>query len=405
MSAAELVAEHGSPLWLADVDAFRQRLAEFRACWERSWPASTVAYSYKTNRLPAFLRAAEAEGAAPEVVCGVEYELAADVVCAAEAEIVVNGPAKPEALLRRAGEGDSLVLVDSEAELDRAAAAGVRRVGLRVALASFTGATTRFGIAPERIARAARRAVRLGLSLEALSTHLVSTDFDPEASSGGAPGTSVVVAWPRPPGEHAAAARALAGLANELSREGMEIELLDLGGGLPPAPALEAVARGVAAELAAAGFEGRLLLEPGRAVVAEAVDLAFSVVSVKELAAGSRCLVCDAGTHLLPGALHSPPRIEAARAGAPSRPALVSGPLCLNVDVLHRAAVLPEVAPGDVLVARGVGAYQEVASTQFGEPRPAVVAREAGLWRPCRRAERLDDMLEREVSPEPAVEA
>jgi NADH oxidase (H2O2-forming) len=45
-----------------------------------------------------------------------------------------------------------------------------------------------------------------------------------------------------------------------------------------------------------------LLLEPGRAVVADAVDLLFTVVAVKRLADGGRCLVCDAGTNLLPGA-------------------------------------------------------------------------------------------------------
>jgi hypothetical protein len=54
--------------------------------------------------------------------------------------------------------------------------------------------------------------------------------------------------------------------------------------------------------------------------------------------------------------------------------------LCLNTDVLSPRAQLPPLKPGSVLVARAVGAYQQVASTQFGEPRPAVVAREHDAW-------------------------
>jgi hypothetical protein len=78
----------------------------------------------------------------------------------------------------------------------------------------------------------------------------------------------------------------------------------------------------------------------------------------------------------------------------------VTGPLCLNVDVLHPGAELPEPGRGDVLLARGVGAYQQVASTQFGEPRPAVLGRERGRWRVVRVAETVEDL----VGPEMGLE-
>jgi diaminopimelate decarboxylase len=379
----ELIAEHGSPLWLADVDRFRANLRGFSAAWHAHWPDTRVAYSYKTNRLLAFLAAAEQGGASAEVVCLAEYTLAAGVVETDPASIVVDGPAKPDSLLARAGAGGALVLVDSEAELQRAAAHGVSRIGLRVALRSFTGARTRFGIPPEEIAAAARSAAGLGLSVEALSTHLVSTDFDPGTGR-------VVVSWPRPPDEHARAARTLAQLAGELAADGHQVQTIDLGGGFPPAPDVGRHAQAVADALDQAGFRGGLLVEPGRAVVADAVDLAFTVVSIKTLADGARCVICDAGTNLLPGALSAPLRIEAPDAPrSVTSPALVSGPLCLNVDVLHPSAVLPVLEPGATLVARAVGAYQQACSTQFGEPRPAVLAREGGRWRLHQQAEQL----------------
>ena len=358
-----------SPVWVADVERFRSNLHAFAAAWREHWPRTDVAYSYKTNRLVDFLHAAEQAGAGAEVACEAEYELAIAVVETDPGKIVVDGPAKPDALLARAGAGGALVLADSIAELDRAAAAGVTRIGLRVALDSFTGAVTRFGIAPAEIASAAGAAARLGLTVEALSTHLVSTDFDPATGA-------VVVNWPRPPAEHARAAALLADTARGLRAGGHPVATIDLGGGFPPAPAVASHARSVAAALRRGGFDGTLLLEPGRAMVADAVDLVFTVVAVKTLADGSRCLVCDAGTNFLPGALTAPPRIEAiGPARGPVSPALVTGPLCLNVDVIHPRARLPAVAPGARLVARSVGAYQQSAATGFGEAPPPVTVR------------------------------
>jgi diaminopimelate decarboxylase len=387
--AASLVAEHGSPLWLADVDRVRRRLAGFRAAWEAEWPAVELAYSLKTNRLPAILRAVAAEGAGHEVVCETEYALARDVVGVDGAAIVVNGPAKPDALLARAAEDGALVLADSAAELDRLAAAGVRRVGLRAALGGVGVGPTRFGIAVAALEAAARRARGLGLELEALGAHLVSTGFRGPLDPAGSLAAEIIVAWPRSPQAHSGAASTLGRLARELG-----VGTLDLGGGHPPPTLIAAHAHAVAGALRGAGFRGRLLLEPGRAVVADAVDLALRVVAVKELADGTRCVVVDAGTNLLPGALWRWPRLEAVgRAGEPTAPTLVSGPLCLNVDVLHPAAALPQLAPGELLLARGVGAYEQAQSTRFGDLQPAVIAHEDGRWRLVARRETIGDVL------------
>ncbi|HUA06734.1 MAG TPA: alanine racemase [Solirubrobacteraceae bacterium] len=357
-----------SPIWVADVERFSSNVHAFTDAWQSEWPRTRVAYSYKTNRLVDFLHAAELAGASAEVVCESEYELAIAVVETDPRQIVVDGPAKPDALLARAGAGGALVLADSVQELDRVAAAGVEHVGLRVALESFTGGVTRFGIAPREICAAADAAAALGLSVEALSTHLVSTDFDPATGR-------VVVNWPRPAAEHARAAARLAELVRALKAGGHPVATIDLGGGFPPAPAVADHARAVATALRAGGFDGTLLLEPGRAVVADAVDLVFTVVAVKTLADGSRCLVCDAGTNFLPGALTLPPRIEALDAHGPLSPAVVTGPLCLNVDVINPGAPLPALKPGARLVARSVGAYQQSAATGFGEAPPPVTVR------------------------------
>jgi diaminopimelate decarboxylase len=389
MTPAELMAEHGSPLWLVDLDRVRERLRAFRAAWTQAWPETEVAYSYKTNRLPAILRTLAAEGAGHEVVCEAEYALARDAIGAAGPDVIVNGPVKPDALLERAGLDGALVIVDSEPELERAALAGVERVGLRVALPGIGVEPTRFGIAPAMVAQAAATARGLGLELEALSAHLVSTGFDQPLARAPRLGAAITVSWPPAPAGHAAAAERMARLASDLG-----VPAVDLGGGFPAAPAVAAHAAAVADALRAGGFAGRLVLEPGRALVTDAVTLACSVVAIKGLDDGTRCVVIDAGTNLLPATLWSWPRIEAADAGdRATAPALVSGPLCLNVDVLHPAAALPDLEPGDALIVRDAGAYQQAQSTRFGDLRPAVLAREDGRWRVCQRRETLDDLL------------
>jgi diaminopimelate decarboxylase len=389
MTVEQLMAEHGSPLWLVDLDRVRTRLREFRAAWTQAWPDTEVAYSYKTNRLPAILRTLATEGAGHEVVCEAEYALARDAIGAAGPDVIVNGPVKSDALLERAASDGALVVVDSEPELERAARAGVERVGLRVALAGIGVEPTRFGIAPALVAEAAARARALGLDVEALSAHLVSTGFERPLAGATRLGAAITVRWPPPPAGHADAAARLARLA-----AGLGVAAIDLGGGFPAAPAVAAHAAAVAEALRANGFAGRLILEPGRALVTDAVALAFSVVAIKHLDDGGRCVVVDAGTNLLPATLWSWPQIETAAApGRPTTPALVSGPLCLNVDVLHPAAPLPELERGDALIVRDAGAYQQAQSTRFGDLQPAVLARDDGRWRVCRRRETLDDLL------------
>ncbi len=402
MSIEGLLAEHGSPLWLADVDGVRERLLGFRAAWEAAWPDVEVAYSYKTNRTSAFLRELADLGAGAEVVCAAEYALARDLVGIPGERVTVNGPHKPDLLLDRAAVDGALVVADSAEELPRLARAGVVRAGLRVGLPGPAGTPSRFGIAPEAIPAAARRVRELGLELEVLHAHLVSTDLPDGLAVDRTLGASIQVGWAKPPAVHAEAARVLARLARALG-----VGAVDLGGGLPAAPAVAEHAAAVAAVLRHEGFAGRLLLEPGRALVAGAVDLACTVVAVKALPDGRPCAVLDAGTNLLPGALWGWPRFEAAgaTAGLPAgSPTLLSGPLCLNVDVVHPAAELGPLAVGDVLVAREVGAYQQVQSTQFGDVRPAVVARRDGVWRPHRRREELADLI-RQDQEEPSWSA
>jgi diaminopimelate decarboxylase len=248
---------------------------------------------------------------------------------------------------------------------------------------------------------APRHAAGLGLRIEALAVHLVSAGFDRPLAEIDRLASALVVKWPQPPERFATAARMLAGLANR-----MGVPIIDVGGGFPPAPQESMYARAVAGAIGGAGFEGRVLVEPGRALVAEAVELACTVTAVKRLPDRRRCVILDAGTNLLPGTLFHWTTIEAPGSDAPpAEPALVTGPLCTNVDVLHPAAELPRVAEGDAVIIRGVGAYQQSQSTQFGDLRPAIVVRDDGHWRLASRRELMEDLVVTDLRAEVAQAA
>jgi diaminopimelate decarboxylase len=389
MSITDLLAEHGSPLWLANLDVVRDRSRAFASAWRSAWPDVEIAYSYKANRLPAILRALGEEGVGQQVACEAEYRLARSVAEASGRSIVVQGPAKAPELLERAAADGALVVADSLAELRRLAAAGVTRVGVRVSLPGVGHGTSHFGVPMSEVPMAPRHAAAVGLRIEALAVHLVSAGFDTPLSADARLASHLVVRWPQPPDRFATAARMLAGLAGR-----MGVPVIDVGGGFPPAPREALYARAIAGAIGGAGFEGRVLVEPGRALVADAVDLACTVTAVKRLGDRRRCVVLDAGMNLLPGTLFAWPQIEAPGVTDPAAsPALVTGPLCTNVDVLHPAADLGAVSEGDAVVIRSVGAYQQSQSTQFGDLRPAVVARDDGHWQLVSRRESVEDLI------------
>ncbi len=151
------------------------------------------------------------------------------------------------------------------------------------------------------------------------------------------------------------------------------------------------------------GRELELEVEPGRFLVAEAGLLLTEVRATKSTPAWDWVLV-DAGFQtlarpMLYGAEHRIERL-AGRDG-PTRPQVVAGPLCEAGDVLTqdeggqpRPVELPELALGDLLVVRDVGAYGlSMASNYNGFPLPPEVLFEGGVPRLVRRRQTLDDLL------------
>jgi diaminopimelate decarboxylase len=218
--------------------------------------------------------------------------------------------------------------------------------------------------------------------------------------------------WCRPVGVHvhvgsqlpdpegvAEGARVGLGVLETGRAAGLELDWLDVGGGLPvhyaggSAPGPELFAAALAPVVAGKGV--RLVVEPGRALVARAGALVAQVLYRKHRSAG-RMLVVDTGMHhlLRPALYQAVHRVRPLRAAPLAGPTEVVGPICESTDVLATDADLPDLGPGDLVAFLDTGAYgMTMASNYNGQPRPPEIVVADGVATVARRRETWDDLL------------
>jgi diaminopimelate decarboxylase len=393
----EVVAATGTPAYVYDLDAvaaaYRRAAAAFEPIGGR------VLYAVKANASLAVLATLAGLGAGFDVVSGGELVR----------------------VLRAGGDPASTVF------------AGVGKTADELALAVGQGVTVHVESADEldalasvaaRLERPASFAVRVNPDVE-VDTHVnIQTGHD-EAKFG----VPVAVAhellaraargelpWCRPAGVHVhvgsqlpdpdgvvAGARVGLEVLEAGRAAGLELDWLDVGGGLPVDYAggstlgPELFAAALAPLLA--GGNVRLAVEPGRALVARAGALVARVLYRKHRTAG-RMLVVDTGMHhlLRPALYQAVHRVRPLRAAPLAGPTEVVGPICESTDVLTTDADLPDLAPGDLVAFLDAGAYgMTMASNYNGQPRPAELVVSQGAARVARRRETWEELLAAET--------
>lgn len=413
--ASDLPGVYGSPLYVYDVATLRGQMRAFREAFARRWPASAVAYAAKAYLSPALCALLLEEGLELDAVSSGEVGVALRAGYPAE-RIHLHGNFKPDAELAialAAGEGGvGRVVVDSLDELDRLAALGQARgrsvaIWLRVnpdvptethASIQTGHADSKFGLdlASGAVLEAARRAAASPwLDLRGLHAHAGSNLFDT------APVTRVV--W------------ILAELAATLRESlGLSVREISPGGGvgvaytpeqraLAPDDYAEAVTGALRAACERLHLEPpRLIVEPGRAIVARA-GVALYTVGPRKVTPNAVFVAVDGGMGDNPRPALYDARYHAALADrmtdAPSETAQVVGRYCESGDVLVRAARLPEAQPGETLAIPVSGAYHLPMASQYNlVARPAVVFISDGRAHLVRRRETLDDLTRLDVS-------
>jgi diaminopimelate decarboxylase len=401
LAADELATRFGTPLVVYCEDTVRLRARDVR----EAVPEATVLYGSKTFPNVALLRLFAQVGIGADVASLGELALARAAGLDG-ARIVLHGNAKSDEELRSAAEIGATVVLDGGGEAERAAAAGVRRVLVRVTLgveadtheAIRTGHHgSKFGLPPDAAAHEIERARSLPLDVEGLHVHVGSQLADVAA--------------------HDETIRLLAGFAARCRDElGWNAELVNAGGGFAirhmqdePAMSLGPLVRGVfdAVERAWAEHDlprPRVALEPGRALVGQAGVTLYRVRSVKRLD--------DVTWAAVDGGMSDNPRpqlyearytaLSAMRADEPATETVsVAGLHCESGDVLIDDVALPPPRAGDLLAVPATGAYTLAMSSNYNAtPRPAAVLVRDGEARVIRRRETIDDLLALETGVE-----
>lgn len=204
-----------------------------------------------------------------------------------------------------------------------------------------------------------------------------------------------------------AAAKVMRGLVERLRGEGLEVQRLDLGGGLgvpyfdQPAPP-EPRAYGEMVLRVLDGLDVQLAFEPGRVIAANAGVLISSVVHVHERPEGRRFLVVDAAMNdlirpAMYDAFHAMAAVEEPAQAAAERAYDVVGPVCETGDTFARDRLLPAMQDGDRLAFLSAGAYGAVMSSEYNT-RPLVpeVLVDGARWAVVRPRPTYEEMLARE---------
>jgi diaminopimelate decarboxylase len=392
----ELARQFGTPAFVVAEDDLRARARSFLDAVASRHSDYDVLFASKAFPCTAVYRVLAQEGLGCDVASGGELFLALRGGFD-PARIYLHGNAKSEDELRAALDaGVGHIVLDSFDELDRlerivGERGTVQSVLVRVTpgvagdthQAISTGqADSKFGFSVD----AAREAiVRLQqdaghLELVGLHAHIGSQLFELEPFR--------------------EAIRMIASLG--------DFPVYNLGGGLgvaytasqhPPTIGeyVEAV-MSTARELL--GADKRLLLEPGRAMVANSAVTLYTVQTVKRNV--SSWVAVDGGMSdnlrpMLYGAAY-----EAVIADRPLAPGderwHLAGKHCESGDVIVRDVSLPDPAPGDVIATPVTGAYgYSLANNYNGVPRPPVIFASRGTARVVVRRETNEDLAARDL--------
>ena len=394
VSLEDIAGAEGTPLYVYSAAVITDR---YRAIDEAfaAYPHA-LHYALKANSTLAIARLLRGLGAGADANSGGEIDVALRAGFIPE-QIVFTGVGKTQAELAQAIElGVMTINAESIGEVERidalASARGLRaRVALRVNpdidAKSHPHISTglkanKFGMPIDAVSEICRRFARaVGVEIVGLHIHVGSqiTDLEPLRR----------------------ASEAIVALARSMREAGVAIDHVDLGGGLgisydgSPVPDAKAYAEALLPAVQGSGL--KLVLEPGRNIIAPAGALLSRVIDVKEQPGGRLFVVLDAGmTELIRPMLYSAfHRIEhVADVDREEVACDVVGPLCETSDTLGKDRRLARPEVGDLMAIRDTGAYGAVMASNYNRRMmPAEVLVDNGAWSVIRRRQTIDDLL------------
>ena len=372
MPLGDIAASHGSPLYVYSGDGIRDDYRRFAAAVA---PVDgSVHFALKANSALGVIGLLARHGAGADIVSGGEMARALAAGIPAE-KIVFSGVGKSaEEIGAALDAGIGQINAESPQEVEAisqiAAARGVQApVALRVNV----------DVAPKTHAKIStgQRSTKFGVSTsqnEAADLYRKMA-ADPHIRPAGLAvhiGSQILELDP-----FERAYSALLSFGTALRDEGLEVPVLDLGGGIgvdyQDGTPTDFTAYGelVSRLFAVSGF--RLGFEPGRSIVANNGVLLTRVIYVKD-GDNKRFAIVDAAMNdlLRPTLYEAHHDIRpVGPEGAIEGPADIVGPVCETGDYLGLDRMMPSLAAGDCLAVMSAGAYGAVMASSYNTRPPA----------------------------------
>ncbi|KRE97029.1 diaminopimelate decarboxylase [Frateuria sp. Soil773] len=387
----------GTPCYAYSASAIRQRIRELQQAL--GGLDATLCYAVKANSNIAILQLMAQSGVGADIVSAGELRRCLHAGIPAD-RIVFSGVGKSEdeiagaltaGILRFNVEShDELLTLERLAQAQQVTARAAVRINPDVDAQTHAKISTgksenKFGVSIDEARRwFAGSALLAHVRLDGLHVHI---------------GSQILSVEP-----FRLALKRVAAFWRELVQAGHPIESIDVGGGLGVcyrAGEDHPVAASDYADVireTLADYCGRLLLEPGRYLVAEAGVLLTRVIRIKH-GVERRFLVLDAAMNDLQrpslyDAWHDIVPVSAEHAARPVATYDIVGPVCETGDTFARARPVPECAAGDLLLIKATGAYgASMASTYNSRPLAAEVLLDHGRYAVVRRRQHFEDMI------------
>ena len=400
VSIADLVAEWGTPLYVYSYNTLRRHFLAFDGAF--AGHPHLVCFSVKANSNVAVLKIFEQEGGGADVVSGGELFRALEAGIRPR-KIVYSGVGKTQKEIDFALEAGILMFnIESIQELhainERAGELGTTapisfRINPDIDPKTHPYISTglkmnKFGIDIVRSLDEYRTAAELkNIEIVGIDCHI---------------GSQITETGP-----FVEAIKKLRKLVHHLKKDGINIQYLDLGGGLgitydkesPPLP--KEYAQAILEEIKEEDLT--LIFEPGRVIVGNAGILVTQVLYTKETAEKNFVIV-DAGMNdLIRPSLYDAYQeiVPVSKSELETYRADIVGPICETGDFLARDREISRAQQGDLLAVMSAGAYgYAMASNYNSRPRAAqVLVKDNTPYLICQR-ECYEDLTRQEQIPE-----
>jgi ornithine decarboxylase len=353
-----------TPYLVTDLDAVAEQLAAFTA----ALPGVSTFYAMKCNPAPEILAVLAARGASFEIASIGELRML-QALGVDPAQVLYSNPVKPPGMIQAAASaGLWRFSFDSPNELAKIAEkAPGSAVYVRLRVDDSTSAfplSRKFGTDLEDAYDLMLLARRLGLRPYGVTFHVGSQSTSPAA-------------WRN-------AIRTAGELMARLRADGIELEMLDLGGGFPAryaddVPAIEEIGAVIEQAMTELPYQPALIAaEPGRFLVAETAVMAATIIG-REMRGAEHWLYVEVSTYhglmeslQTPGGWDFPITTSLADDDTAGRlPFTVTGPSCDSSDTIGYGISLPAtLTVGDVLYFGSAGAYTLSYASTFNGFQP-----------------------------------